>query len=407
MTSKMRTPALSLAVALLTWTCGGGEKEGAAAARLAPVEVQVQASAAEEVEGRFEVGGVVRARTTATLVSRIVGDVREVLVSPDDRVRAGQALVRLDARELAANRSSAESALAAAERRLEAAIAAREGAQAALALARATHSRIAELHSRKSATPHELDEAASALRAAESREKSAEVSIREAEAASAGARAALQGAGVGLSYATISAPFDGLVTEKHVEPGNMAAPGTPLVTVEDPSGFRLELSVDEGRVAHLDQARSVDVVVDTLSRPGGRPESPRIEGRISEVARALDPGSHAFLVKVQLPGDLLLRSGMFGRALLPGPRRHALVIPSSSVVRRGQVTSVFVVGADDTAQLRLVSLGVNSDGRTEVAAGLDEGERVVVSPPPSLRDGAAVRVVGSAASGAGRPEEGR
>lgn len=391
MTMKIQTTLLHLVIGLSVAACGGNHDASERGPR-APVDVQVEASAVESIEQRFEAGGVVRARTTATLVSRIVADVREVLVSPGDRVRAGQPLVRLDGRELSANRAQAEAGLSAAEQGLQAAAAGREGAQAALALASATHKRIAELHSRNSATPHELDEAVSALRGAEARAHAAEVGIREAEAAAAGARAGVQAAGIGLSYATITSPFDGVVTEKLVEPGNMAAPGTPLVRVEDSRGFRLEVRVDEGRVAHLQPNQPVEVSLDTLAVPGEGGRTAPVRGRIAEVARALDQGSHAFLVKVELPDGLAVRSGMFGRARFAGPSRRALVVPSPAIVRRGQVTSVFVAGQDQAAHLRLVALGAESGGRVEVTAGLDEGEQVVASPPPGLVDGAPVRV---------------
>jgi hypothetical protein len=84
---------------------------------------------------------------------------------------------------------------------------------------------------------------------------------------------------------------------------------------------------------------------------------------------------------------------MFGRARFAGPARRALTVPGSAVVRRGQLTSVFVVGSDNRARLRMVNVGAESGGRVEVAAGLDAGERVVLTPPAALADGAPVREV--------------
>ena len=219
-----------------------------------------------EVARPFETGGAVRARTTATLVSRIVAEVREVLVRPGDRVRAGQVLIRLDGRDLQANQARAQAATVAAEEAVRAATTGRDGVEASLALATATHRRIAELRAKNSATPHELDQAVSGLRAAESQALGAKAGIAQAEAGAEAARAGLRGASVGASWAAITAPFDGVVTEKMVEPGNMALPGVPLMTVEDdarlpPRGARRRVAPRRDR-----PAEPVEVVFDSAGR---------------------------------------------------------------------------------------------------------------------------------------------
>ena len=112
-------------------------------------------------------------------------------------------------------------------------------------------------------------------------------------------------------------------------------------------------------------------------------------GRVVEIAR-VDPMSHTFLVKVDLPAGLTVRSGQFGRATFAGPSRRTLTIPVSAMVRRGQLTFVFVVGVDDHAHLQPVSIGAIAGDRVEVLAGLREADRVITSPAPSLADGHAV-----------------
>jgi RND family efflux transporter MFP subunit len=388
-TSRNTAAALALTGAVLLSACSASH-EGAAPDSRPASDVVVQSAALESGIQPFEVGGQVRARTTATLVSRIFADVQEVLVQPGDAVRAGQVLVRLDSRELEAQRARAVAAAAAADQAVKAAGTNRDGAEASLALATATHKRISELRARNSATPNELDQAVGALRAAEARSAGAQVGIREAEAAAEAARAALRGASVGASYAAITAPFAGIVTEKRVEVGNMATPGAPLITVEDARGFRLDVRVDESRVGTLDRARPVEVVVDALERTGTATVT--LTGTVSEISRTLD-GAHAFLVKIDLPDDAGLRSGMFGRARLGSGSRRALTVPSSALVRHGQLTSVFVVGKDNRARMRLVQVARTSGPRAEIAAGLDSGEQVVVQPAPTLVDGAPVRPV--------------
>jgi RND family efflux transporter MFP subunit len=393
-TQKM--PAAAALAAMLAMAACSGTHDVPAADSRTPIAVPVQVVRLEPAVQLFEAGGVVRARTTATLVSRIFADVTEILVKPGDRVHAGQVLIRLDARGLLAQRAQAQAGLLAAEQGVKAATSNRDAAAAGLALATATHKRIAELRAKNSATPNELDEAVSGLREAESRAVGAEAGIQEAKAGAQAARAGLRAASVGASYAEITAPFDAVVTEKHVEVGNMATPGAPLLVVEDVRAFRLEVRLDESRVASLDRAAPVSVAIDSLGADGATAAVQ--SATITEVERALDPGSHAFLVKLDLPQNAELRSGMYGRARFAGAVQQAIRVPASAVVHRGQLTSLFVVGADNRARLRLVQVGTTIDGRVNIDAGLDAGESVVVQPPISLVDGSPVRAVVSSAS---------
>ena len=208
-----------------------------------------------DIADTFEAGGVVQARTTATIMARILAPVREVRVAPGDRVRAGQVLIVLDGRDLAAHARSARAAALAADQGVTAAASEQQAADAALALARATHERIAGLHAKRSATAQELDDATGALRAAEARAAGAAARAQAAVSGVESARAASEAAGTTASFALITAPFDGVVTEKMVEPGNMAAPGTPLMRVEDTRGFRLDVRVDESRIGQIARRR--------------------------------------------------------------------------------------------------------------------------------------------------------
>jgi RND family efflux transporter MFP subunit len=397
-----KIPAAAVLAATLVMAACSGTREVSTPDARTPVEVPVQVTRLEPEVQPFEAGGVVRARTTATLVSRIFADVNQVLVQPGERVRAGQVLIRLDARDLQAQRAGSAAALAAAEQGVKAATTNRDAALAGLALATATHKRVAELRAKNSATPNELDQAVSGLREAEARAAGAEAVIRQAESGAEAARAGLRGATVGASYAEIAAPFDGVVAEKKVEVGNMATPGAPLMVVEDTRAFRLEVRLDESRVAVLDRSKPVTVIIDSL---GGDLAAGQT-ATITEVERALDPGSHAFMIKIELAPHADLRSGMYGRARFAGSIRQAIVVPASAIVHRGQLTSVFVVGPDSRARLRLVQVGVPVDGRVSVAAGLDAGESVVVEPPVSLVDGSPVRAVARAVGAGDSPAAG-
>jgi RND family efflux transporter MFP subunit len=366
---------VALAAGLGLAACGG-HGEGAAGSEAPPLPVSLAAVEVTDISDTFEAGGVVQARSSATLTSRILAPIREVRVEPGERVRTGQVLVVLDGADLAAQARSARAAAVAADQDIAATAADRQAAEAALTLARAGHERIAGLHARRSATAQELDEATAALRRAEANAQAAAARARGASSVVDRARASADAAATTASFSTITAPFDGLVTEKLVDPGNMAAPGMPLLRVEDMRGFRLEVRVDESRVPAVTPGDAVRVLLDS-----GTQGAQAVEGTVSEVSRAIDADARAFLVKIALPDTADVRSGTFGRAIFRGATRKGLRVPDGATVRRGQMTSVFVV-ENDIARLRLVSLAGQ-----EVKAGLSAGDLVIVDPPPELADG--------------------
>lgn len=332
------------------------------------------------VPGRFEAGGVVRARLTAPIAARVLAPIVGMRVRPGDRVRKGDVLITLDGRDLQAQAERAAAALVAAQQSVRAAEADKQGADAGLILATAAYDRIDGLHAKRSATNQEFDEAAATLQAAKARVAGAEARRAEGAAALTAEQAATNVARIAASYATIGAPFDGVVTERFADPGTMAAPATPLLTIEDTSAFRLEVRIDGARAGQVAVGQTVDVRLDSA------PTDSWSTGRIAEVAR-LDAAGHGFVLKIDLPSSATYRSGTFARARFAGPSRSALSVPAAAVIRRGQLTFVFVVEDDSVARLRPVTLGGTFGDRVEVLAGVSDGAEIVVHPSPSLNDG--------------------
>jgi multidrug efflux pump subunit AcrA (membrane-fusion protein) len=344
----------------------------------APAQVMTAAAELTEVASAVEAGGVVRARVTAVIASRVMAPIVDVRVRAGDRVRRGDVLITLDGRDLHAGDERAQAAMVSAAESVRAAEADVRATESALQLARLTHDRIAALQARRSATVEELDQAVAAREAAEAQHAAAQARLAAAAAGRDAAKAAAVAAAVAATYATLTAPFDGIVAERSAEAGSMAAPGSPLVTLEDPATYRLEARLDEARAALVRPGGDAAVQLDTREAP--------MTGRIVEIAR-LDPTSHSFLVKIDLPPGSPVRSGQFGRASFRGPSRQALTIPSPALVRRGQLTFVLVAAADQHVRLQPVSVGSTTGERTEVLAGLRDGDRVVTSPSPTLADG--------------------
>jgi RND family efflux transporter MFP subunit len=185
------------------------------------------------------------------------------------------------------------------------------------------------------------------------------------------------------SYAQLTAPFSGTVTAKSVDPGILAAPGAPLLTIEREGAYRLEATVEESRLALIHTGQPVTVVLDAIARP--------VEGRVSEIVPAIEAASRSFIAKIDLPATPQLRSGLFGRARFAFGTRPVVAIPIAAVTERGQLASVFVADGG-RARSRFVTLGPRSQNSVEILSGLSPGEQVVFPAPPSLADGAPVEV---------------
>jgi RND family efflux transporter MFP subunit len=310
--------------------------------------------------------------------------IADVHVRAGDRVHRGARLVTLDNRESVATTSRAAAALASALETARAADSDTQAADAQVRLARATYARVNALHDKRSATAQELDQATASLSAAEAQHASAAARALAAAAARDSAAAGLDAAKVSVSYSVLTAPFDGVVVQRSADPGAMAVPGTPLLVIEDLSQFRLEVELDEARVTTVQVGAPADVRLDNFT--GER----WITGRVSEIAR-IEAVSHSFLIKIDIPTDASLRSGVYGRARFSGAPRTALTVPASSIIRRGQLTFVFTVGTDGLARLRPISAAAPTGETVEVLAGIREGEVVVVTPPASLLDGTHVQ----------------
>lgn len=347
--------------------------------------MQVTAHAAERVAWpvTYAAVGTVRARTATAISSRLMGYVREVRVDLGDRVRAGQLLVAIDARDLASAQSQTEAAAVEAGSALPEAESAVAAAQAGLELAEATFRRMNDLFQQRSISNQEFDEATAKLKLARAgyemavaRRGQVMARVRQAEQSVASSR-------ITRGFSQITAPFSGVVVEKNVEPGALATPGAPLLILEREGSYRLEASVEESHLRSIKPGQPVMVTLGTMAEP--------IAGRVSELVPAVDPGSRSFLAKIDLPGRLPLRSGIFGRAEFTLGEEQAVAVPASAVIERGALHSVFVIDGGK-ARSRLVTIGRRHGGRVEVLSGLAAGEMVATAPGAALHDGAAVEV---------------
>jgi RND family efflux transporter MFP subunit len=286
-----------------------------------------------------EVVGTVRARNSAQISSTVVGKVQALNVVLGRRVRSGDVLVRISADEIGAKLDQTEAL----------------HAQAKVDLDRA------QTLLNKEAIPRaQYDAVAAAFRVA---------AARRAEAAAM------------ASHTVLRAPFAGVVSAKLANVGDTAMPGQALLVLDDPSALRLEATVPEVAARTLKVGQTVPVRVNGRARD--------LTGTVAEISPAADPMSRTVLAKIDLPGDPALHPGLLGRLMLPSTsgQPRAVLVPSSTVVRRGQLEEVFVVDRG-RARLRLVKTGrVTNAGATEILSGLADGEAVVASDIAEIVDG--------------------
>lgn len=317
-----------------------------------PVRARTAVAERRDVVERIEVQGSVEAERKSTLAARVMATVTAVLVEEGERVKTGQTLLTLDSATAEGQVAQARGALAQAE--------------AALTLARRNHERFAALAAEDAASELEAD--------------MAKTRLEQAEGAVDQARGALEAARNVAGDTRLTAPFAGRVATRMVDPGDLAAPGRPLIVVESDASRRLVVTVPESAFARaaLAPGRSVSVAIDALP---GEP----LEGTVAVVGAGADPSTHAVRVEIALP-NREVATGSAGRAWLPIGRREAVVVPAEAVLRRGGLERVVVATDEGTTASRVVTTGAALDGDVEVLSGLAGGESVLLglaAPPPT------------------------
>ena len=343
----------------LPFVACSGEHDTVSAAPETVRGVTVISAQVATVPDAVEAVGTLRAAQTSQLAAQMMGNIVEIRVREGDRIQRGQVLAVIDEAQPRAALDRATAGELAAQQEFSA-------SDSDFVLAEATFKRYQTLYDKKSVSPQEYDEIRARYQAAQARREMA-------RAGQAQAKAEVQQAHTALGYTHIVAPFDGLVTEKKADVGTLASPGMPIFTVEDLRRYRLEASVNESDLRYVRQGQQFPVLVDALGERD-------LKGRVVEIVPAADPASRSFLVKVELPSDPSLRSGLFGRVQFVRGERSALSIPRAAIVERGQLQGIYVLDQNRIAGLRYVTLGRPSAGQVEVLAGLQAGETLVADP---------------------------
>jgi len=393
----LRRTALLLLLALPLAACGKEPAQPAKTAEPPLVRgVAVGTVATQGVEETSEVTGTVKSRTATTISSKIVGRILAMRAQEGGEVQAGQLLVELDDQDIVAQLRRAEAGLREAEaavgevdRSLAAVAATRVAAESQRDLAATTLARYQQLLDKKSVAPQEYDQVVARHKAAAA---DVERVIAEGQVVQArrqqvlarieSAKAEIASVHVTLGHARIVAPMTGVVVVKHADVGALAAPGAPLLTIEDGRHYWLDAAVPESQLPGIRRGQTLRVSVEAAGLVAN--------ATVSEILPAADPATRTAIVRLDLPAKAGLRSGLFGRIWIPAGRRQVLQVAREALIERGQLQGVYVVGLDSIARFRLIRTGATRPGGIEVLSGLSAGELVVLNGVERVQDGARI-----------------
>lgn len=339
----MKSALLPVLISLLAAGCSRHAPAEAAVPSLPPAKVRVAAVHVENLATATEVTGTVRPVQRAQIAAKVMGTIESLPVALGQPVRAGELLVKISAGEITARVAQAQAQLNVARRDLE---------------------RERDLLTKNAST-------ADMVRGLEDRFAMTQAMMREAE--------------VMLGYATVRAPFDGVVARKYANAGDLAAPGQPLLEVEGVADFQVEAAVPDSLTSRLATGAALPIDVPAAGL--------HFTGTLAELSPAADANARSVLAKISVPAGTSVRSGQFARVQVAGAPVKTLLAPAAAVSTLGQMERIFVAGDGNRAVLRLVKTGATRGDSIEILAGLDDRERVVLAPPAGLRDGQPLEVL--------------
>jgi RND family efflux transporter MFP subunit len=298
-----------------------------------------------EVDQTYDAEALVEAVNQSTVAAQIAGRIVQINFDVGDYVKQGQVIMRIDASQVSQALAGSKAQVA--------------QAQAGLQNARATYERTRQLFAQKFVSQAALDKALAEYRAAQAQ--------AQASLAGAGAAATTQ------SFATIVAPYSGIVAARHVELGEMAAPGKPLMTGFDPKDLRVVADIPQYRLAEVRAATRTMVEIPSLNK--------WVQATGITVLPAADVKTHTTRVRIDLPQNMRdVIPGIYARAHFAVGKTKKLLVPAAAVVRRSEVTAVYVVDKE-VVHFRQIRLGEPAgQNEVEVLAGLMPGEVVALEP---------------------------
>lgn len=339
--------------------CSGDPKPAATGIRQTPIIVITARPSQSNADG-VTTSGQVEAIRSASISTRLTGTITHVYARVGDKVAQGQLLATINSEDIAAKKAQADAQIA--------------GAQASLDNARKDFDRYNVLFSRQSATASELDNASLRYHAAISNLEAVQQIKKEVEASAA--------------YARLTAPFTGVITQRLMDEGSLATPGSPLLTIEEGAGMRVNAAIAESDISRIKKGDSAQIDIKSTGL--------RSTGVITEISTSSIGGQYT--IKISLPANMhqSLYSGMYVNVFIPVKKSPAgvnaqVLVPGSALVEKDQLTGIYTISNSHTALLRWIRTGQRSGDMVEILSGLNANEPFILSASGRLYDGAPVQ----------------
>ncbi len=329
-----------------------------------PVPVTV-ASAGVKASNGIQASGRLEATETANISTRVMGYIIKLNVKVGDKVQAGQVLATINDQEMSAKRAQADAMIA--------------EASASLESAQKDYNRFTALYGQQSASAKELDNVTLQYNSAKARVEAAKQMRNEVSAM--------------MRYTTLTAPFSGTVIQRSAEPGTLASPGMPVLTIEKNAGYHIKAAIPETEISKIRLKDKVQIDIKSAGR--------MFEGFITEINPSSQLSGGQYMVKISVPEkeNKGLYSGMYVNALIESTQNtqdatdnERILVPLSAIIHKDQLEGLYTISNTGTALLRWVRLGKTSGENVEVLSGLNPSEQFILKADGKLYNGVPVIV---------------
>ncbi|MBP1618648.1 MAG: efflux transporter periplasmic adaptor subunit [Bacteroidetes bacterium] len=325
------------------------------------VKVEVYSPAQSSADGIY-LSGEITAKQTASISTRMMGYIRKIYVKPGDRVAARQPLVAISSDEVNAKKAQVQAIIVEAE--------------AAAKNAQKDYERYKVLRSQNSVSDKELENVALQNTSMQAKVQMAKQQLREVNAM--------------LSYSNITAPFSGTVTQKMMDEGSMANPGMPILTIEQNGELQVVASVPENYIQYVKIGDNVKVDLKSVDAS--------FDGKITELSPSASNSGGQYAMKIAIPAEKKanIRAGMYANILIPNKLAKdvngKVMLETSSIVYREQLTGVYVVDGQNQAILHWIRLGKTSDNLVEALSGIEPNDKIISKADGKLYNGRKVAI---------------
>ena len=349
-----------IALSFLIVSCGGDHKSSTVET-MDPVAVKVSNIKTDNNNPFVTASGKIEATNSANLSTRMMGYVNKVYVKVGDRVKKGQLLISINNVDLQAKRAQVNANIT--------------KATAAFNIAEKDYNRFKNLYKENSASQKEMDDMTAHYEMSKAGLEAANQMKNEINAQ--------------FAYVDIRSPFNGIVTNKFIEVGDMANPGVPLIAVESPNNFEVTAMVPESNISQIKSGSKVEVQVKSIHKT--------LQGKVTEVSTSAKNTGGQYLVKIVLDKtDDRILSGMFATVQFPVEKNKnstsIVLVPASAIVKNGGLKGVYTVSEQNTALLRWLRLGKTYGDKVEILSGLNVDEQYIVSADAKLFNGAKITI---------------